>query len=114
MIEDEGLVAEALKSLLENLNGQVRCFASAEEALQDGDIERVDYFIVDFMLAGKLNGIEFLNLLRPKLGRPIRAVLMTGDTSSSFIRNAVDCDWPILHKPVNLSKLTASLKAQAH
>jgi CheY-like chemotaxis protein len=114
VIEDEGLVAEALKSLLENLNGQVRCFSSAEEALQDGDIERADYFIVDFMLAGKLNGIEFLNLLRPKLGRPIRAVLMTGDTSSSFIRNAIDCDWPILHKPVNLSKLTASLKAQAH
>jgi hypothetical protein len=39
---------------------------------------------------------------------------MTGDTSSSFIRNAVECDWPILHKPVNLSKLVASLKSQAH
>lgn len=114
VIEDEGLVAEALKGILESLGGKVHCFASAEEALLDTDVQQADYFIVDFMLAGKLNGIEFLNLLRPKLGRPIRAVLMTGDTSSSFIRNAVDCDWPILHKPVNLSKLTASLKAQAY
>jgi PAS domain S-box-containing protein len=114
VIEDEGIVAEALKGLLESLGGQVRCFDSAEEALRDIDAERTDYFIVDFMLAGKLNGIQFLNQLRPQLARPIRAVLMTGDTSSSFIRNAVECDWPILHKPVNLSKLVASLKSQAH
>lgn len=114
VIEDEGLVAEALKGILESLGGEVHCFASAEEALLDTDAQRADYFIVDFMLAGKLNGIEFLNQLRPQLVRPIRAVLMTGDTSSSFIKNAVDCDWPILHKPVNLSKLVSSLKAQAH
>jgi len=114
VIEDEGMVAEALKGLLESLGGQVHCFASAEEALIDPDAGRADYYIVDFMLAGKLNGIEFLNQLRPQLARPIRAVLMTGDTSSSFIRSAVDCDWPILHKPVHLSKLVSSLKAQAH
>ncbi|GAB5605870.1 hybrid sensor histidine kinase/response regulator [Sideroxyarcus sp. TK5] len=114
VIEDEGMVAEALKGILENLGGKVRCFASAEEALIDPDAGRADYYIVDFMLAGKLNGIEFLNQLRPQLARPIRAVLMTGDTSSSFIRSAVDCDWPILHKPVHLSKLVSSLKAQAH
>ncbi|MFH2140256.1 MAG: ATP-binding protein [Pseudomonadota bacterium] len=114
VIEDEGMVAEALKGLLESLGGQVHCFASAEEALIDLDIGRADYYIVDFMLAGKLNGIQFLNQLRPKLVRPIRAVLMTGDTSSSFIKNAVDCDWPILHKPVHLTKLVSNLKAQAH
>lgn len=114
VIEDEGMVAEALKTLLETLGDQVHCHASAEAALAAPDIGQADYFIVDFMLAGNLNGIQFFNQLRLQLTRPIRAVLMTGDTSSRFIKSAVACDWPILHKPVNSSKLTASLKAQAY
>jgi DNA-binding response OmpR family regulator len=76
-------------------------------------IEQADYFIIDYMLGGSLNGIQFLNRVRQKLGRPIHAVLMTGDTSAAFIREAANCDWPALHKPVNLLRLKSALSAQA-
>jgi hypothetical protein len=50
-----------------------------------------------------------LNQLRQKLNAPIKAVLMTGDTSPSFIRQAEGFDLPVLYKPVNISKLISIL-----
>ena len=112
VVEDDALVAQAMISLLEGMGGEVRCFHKAEEALHHADIEHADYHIVDYMLGGTHNGIQFLNLLRQKRGKPINAVLMTGDTSSNFIRKVGTLDWPVLHKPVNLSKLISSLSEQ--
>lgn len=112
LVEDDALVAQAMCNLLESMSGQVRCFHNAEEALHHADMEHADYYIVDYMLGGTYNGIQFLNLLHQKLGRTINAVLMTGDTSSNFIRKAETLDWPVLHKPVNPSRLIASLRKQ--
>jgi signal transduction histidine kinase len=111
VIEDDLLVAQALTQSLEGLGGEVECFHSAEDALRHGNIGYADCYIVDYMLGGTLNGIQFLNRLRQKLGKPINAVLVTGDTSSSFIREAADCDWPVLHKPVNTFRLVSCLGA---
>ncbi len=112
VVEDDKLVAQAMTHWLEGMHGKVKCFHSAEEALFHANIED-DYYIVDYMLGGTINGIQFLNQLRQKLGKPLSAVLMTGDTSPSFIRESSECDWPVLHKPANMSKLISSLNAQA-
>lgn len=111
VVEDDVLVAQAMVSLLEGMGGEVRCFHSAEDALRYANVEYADYFISDYMLGGELNGIQLLNQLRQKLGRPIKAVLMTGDTSPSFLVELTDCPWEALHKPINLSKLISSLRA---
>ncbi len=113
IVEDDVLVAQGMINWLEGMGGQVRCFHSAEEALRHVNIDHADYYIADYMLGGAFNGIQFLNLLRQKLGKPVKAVLVTGDTSANFIRHAVDCDWPVLHKPINTSKLISSFSAQA-
>ena len=113
VLDDDMLVAQAMVSLLEGMGGKVDCFHSAEDALDHAGIEHADYFIVDYMLGDSLNGIQFLNRVRQKLGRPIHAVLMTGDTSAAFIREAADCNWPALHKPVNILRLKSALAAQA-
>ena len=112
VVEDDALVAEALSKSLEGMGGKVKCFHSAEYALQHADIEQGDYYIVDYMLGGTINGIQFLSLLRHKLNKPVRAVIMTGDTSPAFVREATNCDWPVLHKPVNISKLISGLGIQ--
>lgn len=111
VVEDDKLVAQAMIDWLEGMGGDVEYFHSAEDALRHANIE-VDYYIVDYMLSGTLNGIQFLNQLRQKLGKPINAVLVTGDTSPTFVRGAADCDWPILHKPINTSKLISGLSMQ--
>ncbi len=112
VVEDDALVAQAMSDLLEGMGGEVRRFHGATDALRNLHIEFADYFIVDYMLSGALNGIQFLNLLRQRGSNPIKAVLVTGDTSSTFVREVAKCDWPVLFKPVNMSKLICCLSAQ--
>jgi len=96
VVEDDELVAEALGKALLGMGAKVKLFHRAEVALNHSNIEDADYYIVDYMLGGALNGIEFLEQLRQKLNKPVHAVLMTGDTSSSFIRAAATHDWPVV------------------
>ncbi len=112
VVEDDTLVAQALADWLEGMGGETVCFYSAEDALRLTHAKHA-FFIVDYMLGGPLNGIQFLNKLQQRLGSPLRAVLMTGDTSPSFIRDAADLHWPVLHKPVHPSRVIASLSLQA-
>lgn len=108
VLEDDLLVAHALTIYLQSLGVDVEYFRNAEDALNNKDIEDADFFIVDHMLGGALNGIQFLNLIRQMFDKPINAILVTGDTSTDFIRDAVNSDWPVLHKPVNMDKLIAT------
>lgn len=112
VVEDDKLVAQAMINWLEGMGGTVNFFHNAEDALHHANIVHADYYIVDFMLGATFSGIEFLNLIRQKLGKPIKAVVVTGDTSTSFIRHAEECEWPVLHKPINTSRLIAELIAQ--
>ena len=112
VVEDDALVGEALSKTLLGMGGEVELFDAAEAALNHADIEEADYYIVDFMLGGQLNGIQFLNLLSQKQGKRVKAAMMTGDTSPTFVREAANCPWPVHHKPVSLAKLISSISAQ--
>ncbi len=52
---------------------------------------------------------QFARRMQVLIDGPIRAVLITGDTSTAFIKNATECEWPVLHKPIDTSQLQASL-----
>ncbi len=111
IVEDDALVAEAMYKALVVMGGEVECFHNAEDAMLHAAFEHADYYVVDYMLGGTLNGIQLLNQLRQKTGKPIRAVLLTGDTSPAFVRSVANYDWPVLHKPVNLAQLFSALGA---
>jgi len=113
VVEDDTMIAKAICCALEVMHGETICFCSAEDALLHTNHETVDYYIVDYMLSGKMNGIELLNQLRQQRGRPIHAVLITGDTSPEFVRGMTTCKWPIQHKPVTISELISSLGSPA-
>lgn len=112
IVEDDALVAEALSKALVEMGAMAEFYHSAEVALNHPGIGDADYFIVDYMLGGTLNGIEFLERLRRKLSAPVKAVIMTGETSSAFVRDTAHCAWPVQHKPVNISKLIDCLRTQ--
>ena len=112
VVEDDALVAQAMISWLEGMGGKVQFFSSAEEALESEKIGQADYYIADYMLGGAFNGIQFLDRLRQKLGTQINAVLVTGDTSPTFVHAAAHCDWPVLYKPLKTSRLIAALREQ--
>lgn len=109
VLEDDELVAGAQVCLLQGLDARVRHFHNAEEALRHGDELDADYFIADYSLGSGLTGYEFLKTLQQKRQTPIRAVILTGETSSAFVSRLSDCPWPILHKPANLGQILSAL-----
>ena len=109
IVEDDVLLSEALGKSLIALGGKVESYFEAGIALQQPNIENADCYIVDYMLPGSIDGTDFLIRLRKSIHRPICAVLMSGDTSSSFIRKADAFFWPVLHKPVNIGHICSCL-----
>jgi FixJ family two-component response regulator len=112
VLEDDEFVSQSLRDLLENMGGKVACFNNAENALLQQDIENADCYIVDYMLTGNVDGANFLIRLRQKLRKPVCGVIMSGDTSTHFMRKAEILDWPVLHKPVKVTQLISRLVEQ--
>ena len=112
IVEDDAMVSEALAKSLTVLGGKVECFFEAESALQQVNIILADYFIVDHMLSGKIDGTGFLLKLSQMMHRTVCAVMMSGNTTSDFIRDAEHFDWPVLHKPVSVEQLIFQLREQ--
>ena len=110
VVEDDALVAAGMVNLLQGMGADVRLFYNAEEALRHADIGGADYFIVDYALGGELTGLNFLVAVQQRQPSPIRAVVVTGETSSQFIHGVAESPWPVLHKPVNYAKLVSSLR----
>lgn len=112
VLEDDELVGRALLDLIVGMGGKVRLFSKSEDALLQADIAQADYYLVDYMLGGELDGIQFLAQLKSRSNKSIVAVLMTGDTSPAFMRAGNASNWPILHKPTTISGLVAALRDQ--
>jgi CheY-like chemotaxis protein len=113
VVEDDALVADGMINLLQGAGAEVRHFHNAEEALRCADIANADYFIVDYSLGGELSGLQFLETMQRKQQTPIRAVVVTGETSSQFINGVTGSPWPVLYKPVNSAKLVSCLFADS-
>lgn len=109
VLEDDQLVARALGEWLSSYGLEVSIHASAESALDDGQVFVADYFIVDFQLAGKRTGAEFLDEMQRRSERPIRAVLVTGNTSGGFVEATENLRWPVLFKPADPLQILANL-----
>jgi DNA-binding response OmpR family regulator len=109
VVEDDDLVAGGLINLLQSMGAVVLPFHNAEEALRYAKIATADFYIVDYALGGELSGLQLLETLQLKRKTPIRAIVVTGETSSQFIHSVAYSPWPILHKPINHTKLVSFL-----
>jgi PAS domain S-box-containing protein len=109
IVENELLVAEALSQVITTMGGKTISFPDAESALAFPGILKADHYIADYMLAGTLNGMQFLEHVLHRRQGPVCGVLITGDTSPDFVRESEKLGWPVLYKPVNISSLISSL-----
>ena len=101
LVEDDALVATALREALTLHGADIRVFRDGEAALGDPATLQADGFIVDHQLAGPMNGLEFLRAARKLCGKPVKAVVISGNTSREFVGSAQELEWPLLFKPVN-------------
>lgn len=110
IIEDDAMAARALELSLSTLGLKVTAYADAEQALADANIDQADFYLVDYRLPG-MNGIQFLNQMQLRCQRPLRALLLTGETQSEVIDEMAMQPWKILFKPVETATLLDEMQA---
>lgn len=109
VIDDDAVVAEAIRISLEMSGAHVSLFASAEDVLENAEAMAAGHYICDFRLPG-MNGLQLLNAIQAKSAVPIRAVLLTGNTSPDQMAMTQSSRWKVLFKPINLPRLLAAIE----
>ena len=101
LVEDDPDVRNATRMLLRTEGYEVATAASVAEALQRlRESRRTDLLVTDFHLAAGETGVQVIARLRAELGAPLKAVLITGDTSSAVQEIAHDPILRIVSKPI--------------
>jgi two-component system, sensor histidine kinase len=111
LVEDNASVLRATRSLLEMVGYDVTSAVSLTEALQyvhAGNL--IDVVISDFHLKDGETGSQVIAALRAKFGETLRALLITGDTSSAIKQLPTDERLRVLSKPIDPDALLASLR----
>jgi len=105
VVEDEGLVARDLESMVRNLGYRVVGVCSTgEEAIRLISSRRPDLIIMDIVLQGKMDGIKAADEIRRLFHLPV--VFLTAHTDeATFQRAKVTNPLAFIHKPIEQKEL---------
>jgi CheY-like chemotaxis protein len=112
LVEDDAAVRDATRMLL-NVDGyRVTAVSSLAEALQrTSDITDLDLLVADHHLGCGETGMQVITALRASRGAPLKAVLITEDTSSR-IRELFCCPYlRLASQPAKADELLGLLRA---
>ena len=111
IVDDEALVLEALRGVLEHWHCAVLTATDADAALTTmSTADRLpDVILCDYQLRGETTGLELIQRLRVAAGLPIPGALLSGDTSPESLRRIRDSGLPLLSKPVAATRLRVLL-----
>jgi len=100
IIDDEMMLRESLRLLIEGWKFETVVAASGDEAVTMLDGRTPGFIIADYRLAGGAIGTEAVRLVHEAAGRQVPAVILTGDTAPERIAEVERSGFAILHKPV--------------
>jgi len=112
LVDDDDLAVAGTVGLLESWGCQVTAadsLAAIDDALAAAGTPP-DIILSDYQIAGTVNGLEIIQRLRARFGRPIPAIVLSGDTSAATAGIIQQTDIPLLHKPVRPARLRALLQ----
>jgi signal transduction histidine kinase/CheY-like chemotaxis protein len=111
VIDDDALVLEGMRGILESWGCQVDTAASGDAALAalEHGGRAPDLIISDARLADGETGIEAIERLRTAARSPIPAFVITGDTAPERLREASAAGFHLLQKPVSPMTLRTTL-----
>ena len=114
IVDDDAIVRDAMVALLTGWGCVCWAFERPDDAI--GALFREpapDVLVCDYRLREGQTGAEAIALLRRHWQQPIPALLITGDTAPARLREALDSEIPLIHKPVRPDMLRRSLLALA-
>jgi PAS domain S-box-containing protein len=106
LVEDDARVRNASRMFLKAEGFDVVATSSFDEALAAVQ-SRKDFrlLITDYHLGRGQTGVQVIEAVRQKLGRPLPAILVTGDTSSAMRELRADAFLRTASKPINPDEL---------
>jgi signal transduction histidine kinase/CheY-like chemotaxis protein len=100
-IDDDEIVREGMLHLLRDWGCECEAAESIEEALALVKLNVPDVIVSDYRLREQRTGVEAIAAVRKLIGSDIPALLITGDTAPTRLREAQASGIPLLHKPVS-------------
>jgi CheY-like chemotaxis protein len=110
VVDDDRVVQQAMRELLEGWGYEVAVAGSQAEAMARASGFLPDLLVVDYRLPNEANGADAIEALHAQAGRPIPAVVITGDTVPDRLKEATARGYPLLHKPAQPAKLRTTLR----
>jgi len=110
LVEDEPSVRNAMRMLFKIEGYDVVPVATADEALAQLRNDAFDLMVTDYHLDGGRTGTQVIAAARELLGPGVKAVLVTGDTSSAVREMQGDARLRITSKPINSDELLALVR----
>ncbi|GGX80957.1 ATP-binding response regulator [Vogesella alkaliphila] len=109
VIDDDLTVRTAVSELLDGWE----CPCMAVESEQEAVVALADFVpdlvIADYRLRSNRTGQEALGAIHAYLGRPLPAIILTGDTAPDRLREAQATGAILLHKPVEAETLRLAM-----
>jgi len=111
LVEDDAAVRNATRLLLRSEGYTVQSAESLADALQVAQaMPQLDLVLTDYHLGQGASGLEVVSALRARLGRSLKAVLITGDTSAAIRELRADAQLRVASKPIQAEELLAMLR----
>jgi CheY-like chemotaxis protein len=105
LVGDDAAVLNVIRILLRSEGYQVTTVLSTANALRQAAADpRIDLLVTAYLL-GTETGIQVIAALRELLGRPLKAVLIRGETLSALAELPADPLVRLANKPVNAEQL---------
>jgi PAS domain S-box-containing protein len=112
LVEDDPAVLKATRMLLRVEGYRVSTATSLREAVEQAHEKLdIDLVVTDYHLQGEETGIQVITALREALGPTLKAVLVSGDTSSAVRELSCDAHLRVASKPVKADELLGILKS---
>jgi two-component system, sensor histidine kinase len=111
LVEDDLAVRNATRLLLSVEGYSVTAVSSLAEAQQTvSEGKKIDMLITDYHLGDGETGLTVIAAMRQALGPDLKALLITGDTSSVVRKISQDSNLRIISKPVNADEMLGLLE----
>ncbi|HET7811899.1 MAG TPA: PAS domain S-box protein [Steroidobacteraceae bacterium] len=111
LVEDEPGVRNAMRTLLKIEGYQVTTTASAAEAIAELQREYFDLIVTDYHLEQGRTGSQVIAAARKLFDIQVKAILVTGDTSSAIREMQGDPNLRITSKPINSDELLGLVRS---
>lgn len=112
LIDDNSSVRVATAATLADWGYAVMPAATIKEALalMAGGDRIPDVILTDLALRKNETGIDAIRRIRGAAGRPVPALIVTAETDPARLRDAIDSNMMILHKPIEPDTLRLALE----